>query len=236
MQDWRSMIHRHPQYLSTLCCAQILSLDVRNGVFRDLPCCLSSTHVLHGLAAVPVPVVLVSSQSRSALTYGWRSIMQGNPQQFSGRRLSTCARCSAFMGLAPRLRWWMGVAGFEQRNATPIPVPLHSSQSRSALMQGWRSIMQGSPQQSCSKSVSAASGQKSGLDLAWRINGKHSSRGAAAVRCGIRGLAIWRFAIRAQPHGIFSPVKQPTLHAYTASADRCLQYLRLCITCCQKSI
>ena len=78
------------------------------------------------------------------------------------------------MGLASRNEWFMCVAGLVQRNAVPNPVPLHSSQSRSALMQGWRSIMQGSPQQSCSKSASAASGQKSGLDLAWRINGMHA--------------------------------------------------------------
>ena len=38
-------------------------------------------------------------------------------------------------------------------------------------MQGWRSIMQGSPQQSTCKSMSAAAAQKSGLNLAWRLNG-----------------------------------------------------------------
>ena len=159
--------------------------------------------------------------------------MQSNPLQSSIRRLSACARCSAFMGLAPRLRWWMGVAGFEQRYAAPTPVPLHSSQSRSALMQGWRSIMQGSPQQSCSKSVSAASGQKSGLDLAWRINGTHSSHGAAAVRSGIPGLAIWGFANRAQSHGTYAQRSSLHLMLTLLLADRCLQCLRLCITCCQ---
>ena len=139
------------------------------------------------------------------------------------------------MGLESRNEWLMCVAGLVQRNAVPNPVPLHSSQSRSALMQGWRSIMQDSPQQSCSKSASAASGQKSGLDLAWRINGTHSSHRAAAVHCGIRGFAIWGFAICAQSHGTFCPAELPTFHAYTASADGCLQCLQLCITCCQKS-
>ena len=50
-------------------------------------------------------------------------------------------------------------------------MPLRSSHSRSALMQGWRSIMQGSPQQSAGRSLSAVAAQKNGLDLAWRLNG-----------------------------------------------------------------
>lgn len=61
-------------------------------------------------------------------------------------------------------------AGPPQRSAA-VPVPLRSSQSRSVLMQGWRSIMQGSLQQLAGKSLSAAAAQKSGLDLAWRLNG-----------------------------------------------------------------
>lgn len=38
-------------------------------------------------------------------------------------------------------------------------------------MQGWRSIMQDSPQQSACESMSAIAAQKSGLNLAWRLNG-----------------------------------------------------------------
>ena len=53
-------------------------------------------------------------------------------------------------------------------------MPLRSSHSRSALMQGWRSIMQGSPQQSVGKSLSGFAAQKNGLDLAWRLNGTHT--------------------------------------------------------------
>ena len=60
-------------------------------------------------------------------------------------------------------------AGRAQRGAAPVP--LRSSQSRGALMQGWRSIMQGSPEHSSGKSLLAAAAQKGGLDLAWRLNG-----------------------------------------------------------------
>ena len=38
-------------------------------------------------------------------------------------------------------------------------------------MQGWRSIMHGSPEQSSGKRSASACSQKSGLDLAWRLNG-----------------------------------------------------------------
>ena len=38
-------------------------------------------------------------------------------------------------------------------------------------MQGWRSIMHGSPQQGSSTRISAVAAQKNGLDLAWRLNG-----------------------------------------------------------------
>ena len=38
-------------------------------------------------------------------------------------------------------------------------------------MQGWRSIMHGSPQQGSGARMSAVAAHKNGLDLAWRLNG-----------------------------------------------------------------
>lgn len=60
-------------------------------------------------------------------------------------------------------------AGRARQGASHAAFP--GSQSRGALMQGWRSIMHGSPEQSSGKRSASACSQKSGLDLAWRLNG-----------------------------------------------------------------
>ena len=59
-------------------------------------------------------------------------------------------------------------------------------------MQGWRSIMHGSPEQSSGKRSAAACSQKSGLDLAWTLNGDcYSHRGVtnALLPLAMPGLA-----------------------------------------------
>ena len=51
-------------------------------------------------------------------------------------------------------------------------------------MQGWRSIMHGSPEQSSGKRSASACSQKSGLDLAWRLNGTyHNLQRCVAITC-----------------------------------------------------
>ena len=60
-------------------------------------------------------------------------------------------------------------AGRARQGASHAAFP--GSQSRGALMQGWRSIMHGSPEQSSGKRSASACSQKNGLDLAWRLNG-----------------------------------------------------------------
>ena len=51
-------------------------------------------------------------------------------------------------------------------------------------MQGWRSIMHGSPEQPSGKRSASACSQKSGLDLAWRLNGAfHNLQCCVAFTC-----------------------------------------------------
>ena len=54
-------------------------------------------------------------------------------------------------------------AGRARQGASHAAFP--GSQSRGALMQGWRSIMHGSPEQSSGKRSASACSQKSGLTL-----------------------------------------------------------------------